>query len=209
MGLLGGIKRWLLEVAALRPSGWIGRLLYGRLSGDEPMAVQVLEDLDLQADDRYLEVGQGGGRLMALALQTVGAAAGVDHSLEMARLAGRTNAEAVQAGRAHLVVGDAAALPCADASFTCCACVATFLFFLRPARTLAEMRRVLSPGGRLAILTPATEGGLARMFSRWPDDVRLYTAEQMEGLLHEAGFVGVSVEERKGRLFCYAETPAR
>jgi len=199
----------MLDMVARRPSGRLGRVVYGRLSGDEPLARLVLDGLGLGPDDAYLEIGQGGGRLLARALETAGRAAGIDHSADMAALARRANREAVADGRAHIVVGDAAALPWPDDTFTCAACVATFLFFEEPMRVLREVRRVLRPGGRLGILTPAEQarGVVSRLFSPWSDDVRLYTPDEMIAMLGEAGFVAIDVEVRSKRLLAFARTP--
>jgi len=77
---------------------------------------------------------------------------GVDFSAEMLRLgAGKVRA-ASTAGRVVLARGDATRLPLPDAS----ADAATVAFGIRnverPERGLAEMHRVLRPGGRIAIL---------------------------------------------------------
>ena len=48
--------------------------------------------------------------------------------------------------------GDAADLPFYDDSFDFVVCCAAFKNFSRPARAVAEMRRVLRPGGRALIV---------------------------------------------------------
>ena len=57
----------------------------------------------------------------------------------------------------EIVQADAARLPFADDVFTCAAMMQVFFFFLEPAAVLAECRRVLTPGGRLAVFTVSEE----------------------------------------------------
>jgi ubiquinone/menaquinone biosynthesis C-methylase UbiE len=53
--------------------------------------------------------------------------------------------------RLHLVAGDACRLPFADAQFDVVLCVEAIFHFAGRARFFAEARRVLRPGGRLAV----------------------------------------------------------
>jgi SAM-dependent methyltransferase len=53
--------------------------------------------------------------------------------------------------RIHLVAGDACRLPFADAQFDIVLCVEAIFHFASRARFFAEVRRVLRPGGRLAL----------------------------------------------------------
>lgn len=61
-------------------------------------------------------------------------------------------------------LGDAEALPVADASFD--AVVSTFgvMFVSRPEAAAAELARVCKPGGRLALATWTPDGAIAEMF---------------------------------------------
>jgi len=62
-------------------------------------------------------------------------------------------------------LGDAEALPCADASFD--AVVSTFgvMFVAKPEAAARELARVCRPGGRLALATWTPDGAIAEMFS--------------------------------------------
>lgn len=118
-----------------------------------------------------LDVATGTGDLaFALAQQPgIGHAVGVDIVPEMIALA-QAKARARGLGRrTSLIVGDALALPFPDASFAC----ATAGFSLRNMpdlpQALAEMVRVVRPGGRVTTLelTPLSEGiksGLFRLY---------------------------------------------
>ena len=106
----------------------------------------VLPDL---AGVAALELGCGTGYLQRERGAEPARTAGLDESLPMLRLAGRKVRRA--GGSPRLVRGLGQALPFADASWP--AVVATFPapYLFDPA-TLAEVRRVLEPGGRLLIV---------------------------------------------------------
>jgi len=151
-----------LDVVARKPSGLLGRFVYSRLSGGDKPAQLALERLDLEPDDVHFALGQGGGVLLRTALEAVERTAAIDHSPDMVEPAKQLNGEALVGGRAEIVHGDAAWLPWPDDSFTCGACVATFLFFEEPTNVLHEVNRVLRPGGRFVIVTPAKKRGPRR-----------------------------------------------
>ena len=100
-------------------------------------------------------------------------------------------------------LGDAEALPVADASFD--AVVSTFgvMFVSRPEAAAAELARVCKPGGRLALATWTHDGAIAEMFGV----MRPYMAappavspfdwgrrERLEALLGEAFDLTIATE---------------
>lgn len=204
------LKDTVLDVIARRPAGWIGRFIYGRLAGMEEMEKQVMGVLDPGPDDDFLEIGPGAGHLVKRALKTVQTAAGIDVSPDMVDLARKHNRTAVEEGRVDLREGDAAELPWPDDTFTCGACVNTFLFLDRPVQVLSEVTRVLKPGGRFVIITPSNEsnGMMTRLFSLWPRQAHLYGCDEMRGLLEEAGCADIDVKLHRGRLLCTFTAPA-
>ena len=66
---------------------------------------------------------------------------------------GRRGTTARGLGNLTLVRGDATALPFRDASFDAVCCFAALHLFADPFAALDEMRRVLRPGGRIALMT--------------------------------------------------------
>ena len=115
---------------------------------------RAIDALGLTQQARVLDVCTGTGDLaLAAADRHQGASViGVDFAAEMLRLGLNKVRAASLDSRIRLVRGDAARIPVADA--TCDA--ATIGFGIRnvaePERALAEIARVLKPGGRLAIL---------------------------------------------------------
>jgi ubiquinone/menaquinone biosynthesis C-methylase UbiE len=97
-----------------------------------------------------LEVAPGPGYL-AIELAKLGPyrVVGLDISHSFVRMASEN---AVRAGvTATFEHGDAAAMPFADNSFDLVVCRAAFKNFAQPVRALAEMHRVLRPGGKALV----------------------------------------------------------
>ena len=149
----------------------------------------VVSLLDIRPADRVLELGFGPGVAIA-ALARAGAAHvyGVDHSGVMLRQASKRNAAAIRAGRVTLIRASADQLPPAlDGPFDAILAVNSLGFWPAPGQRLAELRRRLAPGGRLAIASqPRCPGATA--------DTSARAAREIEALLTEAGFTHLSTK---------------
>jgi demethylmenaquinone methyltransferase/2-methoxy-6-polyprenyl-1,4-benzoquinol methylase len=138
--------------------------------------------------DRVLDVATGTARVALEVTRRDGASViGLDQSEPMLREGGRRIARAGLGDRIRLVMGNGERLPFPDGSFD----AVTFTYLLRyvddPSATLAELARVIRPGGTLANLefhvprragwrwlwmlyTRAVMPGLGRLVSRaWYD----------------------------------------
>jgi len=123
---------------------------------------------------RVLEVGPGRGELAERIMRELGAAVtAVDQSERMVEL---TRARGVEA-----IVGDVQALPFADGSFDC-ALAAWMLYHVTDLdRGLAELARVLRPGGSLVAVTN-TELNLPELWGRFGDSaVRVHSFNAENG----------------------------
>lgn len=189
------VGEWLTDVRARRPSGISARATYGDPTYHWPNFLLILDRIALGPSDRLLEVACGGGAFLRRALESGCRATGVDHSPEMVELAREQNAGAIDTGRAEILEGDAANLPVPDAEFTCCVNTGAIGFFPDPGAALAEMRRALRPGGRLAVYsgtaalrgTPAAPEPIA---SR----IRFFEPDELTALARDAGFEDVRAE---------------
>lgn len=112
---------------------------------------QALAALALDTDDVLLDLGCGTGAAVRDAAGTVRRAVGLDLSPGMiAQATERARADGIDNVEFH--EGDVSgALPFEDAAFTALVCTTAFHHFPRPQATIAEMSRVLTPGGRLVI----------------------------------------------------------
>lgn len=144
--------------------------------------------------DRALDVACGAGFLALALARRAGEVAGVDLSERMLAEAGRLRIEQGAESVAFLR-GDAEHLPFGDGRFQAVTCKLAFHYFPGAARALSEMRRVLTPGGRLALMDRvASEDPEQRAWhirieqARTPSKPRLYAPSEIVGLLMEAGF---------------------
>jgi demethylmenaquinone methyltransferase / 2-methoxy-6-polyprenyl-1,4-benzoquinol methylase len=123
------------------------------------------------AGGMVLDVASGtAGVALGIAGRTGARVVGVDLTEQMLRRGQRNVADAAMAGRIRLVAGRAEQLPFGDAAFG----ALTFTYLLRyvadPQATLAELARVVRPGGRVASLEFAVPR--SRFWRAW---WRLYT----------------------------------
>jgi SAM-dependent methyltransferase len=141
-----------------RPLG--GRLLMGLTGpGTAEEHRMALEMLSIEPGDRVLDVACGPGnftRDFARAASD-GLVVGIDASESMLEVAVR---DTKSANVAYLR-GDACALPFGDGSFDAVCCFAALYLIEEPMRALAEIVRVLAPGGRVALLTSCNRGPLS------------------------------------------------
>jgi demethylmenaquinone methyltransferase/2-methoxy-6-polyprenyl-1,4-benzoquinol methylase len=159
--------------------------------------------IEVGRDDTVLDVATGTAAVaIELARRTGCSVVGLDQSPEMLA-AGRERVEAAGlSDRIRIVEGSAEKLPFPDGSFD----ALTFTYLLRyvedPAATLAELARVVRPGGSMAAL----EFGLPRGVWRPLWEVYVRIGLPVAGRLispgwHEVGsFLGPSIRDLHGRL---------
>jgi SAM-dependent methyltransferase len=90
------------------------------------------------------------------------------------------------------VQGDAIALPFAESSFASVALLYLLYHLADPARALAEARRVLRPGGLVAVAAPSRDDS-PELADTLPSTPLTFDAERAPELLAEQ-FTGVEVE---------------
>ena len=149
----------------------------------------VVSLLGVQPADQVLEIGFGPGlAIAALARAGAGHVYGIDHSGVMLRYASRRNAAAIRAGRVTLIRASVDQVPAVlDGPFDAILAVNSLGFWPAPAGRLAELRRRLAPGGRIAIASqPRCPGATAGTSRR--------AARDIEDLLRNAGFTQMRTE---------------
>jgi ubiquinone/menaquinone biosynthesis C-methylase UbiE len=137
-----------------RPQGVLGRLggiIMARMNAD--CGAWISDLLEVGPNDSVLEVGFGPGvviqRLSKLA--AAGHVAGIDQSREMVDQARARNATAIQSGRVDLWHGSVDSLPFDDNSFDKALAINSMQVWPDAVAGLREMRRVMKPGGGIAL----------------------------------------------------------
>jgi ubiquinone/menaquinone biosynthesis C-methylase UbiE len=135
-----------------RPRGLLGRVV-GRTMAriNAALTQRVIGSLELTGQEAVLEIGFGPGiglELLSRALPE-GRVCGADPSpLMLARARARLGR---RAGQVELVEGTAVALPWADGTFDAVCAVNNVQLWEPLEASLAKVRAVLAPGGRLAL----------------------------------------------------------
>lgn len=127
----------------------------GRLRGLTPRSVAM--SLELAPDAQVLDVACGPGnttRPLAGTLGADGRVVGLDASAAMLRQAVTDTTDE----RIEYVHGDAAALPFGDQTFDAVTCLAALYLMDEPYAVMAELVRVLKPGGRIVLLGSCRRG---------------------------------------------------
>jgi arsenite methyltransferase len=151
---------------------------------------QPTEWLNIPEGGVALDVGSGPGNVtasLARAAGRDGLALGVDISLPMLARAVRAQSEP----RVGFIRADAQRLPFRDNTVDAVVSIAALQLVPNPAAALAEMGRVLRPGGRLAVMVP-TVGAAARLFQTLPNiGAHVFGEDEIADILEENGFASV------------------
>jgi arsenite methyltransferase len=160
----------------------------------------ILETLGLREGQRVLDIGCGPGFLaseMAGVVGAGGAVHGIDVSPSMLEVAARRDA-AEGAAPIELSEQDASHLSFPDASFDVAVSTQVYEYVEDMPAALAEARRALAPGGRLAILDTdwdsivwrsEDEPLMARVLAAWDEHLaHPHLPRRLPQLLGEAGF---------------------
>ena len=155
---------------------------------NEEMRADALELLDLDPDDRVLDVGCGTGFGTEGLLEYTDDVHGLDQSIHQMEKAftkfGRTD-------RVNFYRGDAERLPFADDSFDAVWSSGSIEYWPNPVDALAEFRRIVEPGGPILVVGPNYPS--SSVFQRLADAIMLFYDEtEADRMFAEAGFDDVT-----------------
>jgi SAM-dependent methyltransferase len=172
-----------------RPTGAGGHLagwIMSRRSSNVARSRWAVGLLDVRPTERVVEFGCGPGVAIA-ALAARGTVVGIDHSAVMISQARRRNRAAVRAGRVRLVQASVADLPDLGEPFDAALAVNTLGMWPEPVDRLREIKGLLRPGGRIALVSQPRCAGATAAHSA-------AAAEELAGQLAAAGFEHLRTE---------------
>ena len=192
---MGLVKSFFSQCA--RPEGFLGRVMLRFMNfGHAPLTNWGLSLVEIHDGWTMLDIGCGGGAtLKRLLMRSKGAQVyGIDISEESVAKARKVNAEVLDR-QVFVTQGSAEKLPYDDNKFDLVTAVETVYFWPDLPNCLKEVRRVVKPGGRFAIMVEVLEND-----SVWTDVVdgmTAYSPEQLKEMLDEAGFVKTELHRKK------------
>ena len=154
---------------------------------NEEMRAEALSMLDIDADDRVLDVGCGTGFGTEGLLEHTEHVYGLDQSRHQLQQAwgklGKHDPVAFH-------FGDAERLPFKDGSFDAVWSSGSIEYWPNPVTGLRELRRVVEPGGQVLVVGPDYPD--SALFQRLADAIMLFYDEaEADRMFREAGFVDV------------------
>lgn len=177
-----------------------GRVLRGAMAGgmrDEHRIARLL--LGLTPGDGVLDVACGPGnftREFAAIVGPGGLAIGIDASATMLARAVEDTRDDPGADQIGYVRGDAVALPFRARSFDAVCCFFALHLFADPLTALDHMTRVLTPGGRIAILTScrlqSAAGRAVEDLAGARSGIRIFGRDEVVDALRERGYAEIS-----------------
>ena len=192
---MGLLKSFFNQCA--RPEGSLGRAMLCFMNYTHaPLTNWGLKLVNVQDGWTMLDVGCGGGfTIRRLVKRSKDAQVyGIDISEESVTKARQVNAEVLDK-QVYVTQGSAEQLPYNDEMFDLVTAVETVYFWPNLPDCLQEVRRVLKPGGKFAIMVEVVDSD-----SKWTsivDGMTAYTPEQLKTLLDDAGFIQTEIHRKK------------
>lgn len=192
---MGLVRSFFSQCA--RPEGFLGRIMLRFMNfGHATLTNWGLSLVEIHDGWTMLDIGCGGGAtLKRLLKRSMNAQVyGIDISEESVAKAKKVNAKVLDK-QVFVTQGSAEVLPYEDNKFDLVTAVETVYFWPNLPNCLKEVKRVMKPGGRFAIMVEVLESD-----SVWTDVVdgmTAYSPEQLKEMLDGAGFVNTEIHRRK------------
>ena len=207
---VAGAGTWYVMRQVRKPDRFLGRpFLWAMNRSHGALTRWGLSHVAVERDFAILDVGCGGGatieRLAAIAAD--GHVSGIDYADGSVAVSRRRNARLIDAGRVDVRKGSVSRLPFADATFDLVTAIETHYYWPDLTADMAEIRRVLKPGGALVMLAESYGGGgrfdaVERVVMRSLSAARP-TVEEHRALFIAAGYSDVEmIENRKRGWLC-------
>lgn len=183
------------------PSGFVGRRLLPGLWNrwNAHLHDVAFQALDVQPEDRILEIGYGGGSLLKRIHPLIreGCIVGVDHSLAICQYGNRYLKRAVRSGRLELGQASAEALPFVKGTFNKVYSVNSVFFWKDIPLAFREISRILKRDGSHILVFTDPDFLKDRLAFR--EAVAPMTASEIGALLSRTGFELTHLSEHGDR----------
>lgn len=194
------VSEAVLAKQARKPSGWLGKNILHPLfvTGNKNLNQFILELMALGPNSQVLEIGFGPGELLyQLCSQHPSCQFfGIDFSPLMIKEASLRNKLFIESDKLVLQKGYSDQLPFEDAVFHQVACANTLYFWQPPEPHLAEIFRVLKPGGKFVM--GFRTGEQIDFMQLHPTIFARYSITQVQQILESVGFVNIRIESKAG-----------
>ena len=192
---MGLLKKFFTNCA--HPKGRMGRAMLKFMNlCHAPLTNWGLKLVGIQDGWTMLDIGCGGGAtLQRLLKRSKGAQVyGIDISEESVAKAKKVNAK-VLGKQVFVTQGSAEKLPYDDGKFDLVTAVETVYFWLNLPNCLKEVRRVLKPSGKFAIMVEVVDGD--SVWTNVVEGMTAYSSEELKTRLEDAGFIQTEIHRMK------------
>ncbi len=192
---MGLLKKLFTNCAC--PQGRMGRAMLKFMNlCHAPLTNWGLKLINIQDGWTMLDIGCGGGATLQRLLKRSKDAQvyGIDISEESVAKARKVNAKVLDK-QVFVTQGSAEMLPYKDGKFDLVTAVETVYFWPNLPNCLQEVRRVLKPGGKFAIMVEVVDSN-----SKWisvVEGMTAYSPEELKKLLEEARFTQTEIHRMK------------
>lgn len=184
------------------PKGLLGQYVVHKMNGKKHAALAewALTYVETPHDANIVDIGCGGGANIArmLDLYPDGKATGIDFAPAALKVARSYNKTAIAKDRCKIVGGNAKLLPVFKETMDLATAFETVYYWPAFDECLAEVFRVLKPGGHFLIANNAD--GIDPIGEKWADQVGhmyIYTIDELRSYLADAGFINITAQHDK------------
>jgi ubiquinone/menaquinone biosynthesis C-methylase UbiE len=165
--------------------------------GNAQMNRDTIRVVNPSANDNILELGMANGSFIGeiVAVHPSIQYTGVDFSETMVHEAQRLNEEWISKGQVNLIFASASNLPFFEDNFNKIFTINTIYFWDNESKVLAELSRVLAPGGKLVIGIRPRHQMEKYPFTRF--GFKMYSKEELADLLKSGGFTNIEIFEHE------------
>ena len=200
-----------------KPSGLFGRfVLWNMNSRHSGVTDWGFSHVSVRKTDTILDVGCGGGRTITKLAASAGDGKvyGIDYSKASVAFARKVNQQLIDRGRVQISEGPVSQMPYPDNTFDLVTAIETHFWWPDIAAGMLEIRRVLKPGGTLAIIAEVYKGAgtrMARMVEKYLPltGMKFLTSDEHRDLFTNAGYSDIQIDTQtpKGWICCVGKKP--